>query len=193
MTSRKIFNHDNLKESKIVSKLYDKSTTYNNSISACGCLLYKILNDELLLLLISYKDPSWPKLDDFGGRVDDSDKTVYDTISRETSEETNGVITKSAIKKLMKHCIAKFYNKQAKYFSMLIEVNSDDFEDTLLFGDTEITDNIERTIKWHAYSNVKTKLAHRLLNNSMLIQHLDELNNSDNSDNSDDSDDSDKN
>lgn len=67
--NRKIFNLDNLNESKTVANLSDKQQTYENSISAGGCLFYKRNEkNEIKLLLIKYDDPAWTKLDDFGGR-----------------------------------------------------------------------------------------------------------------------------
>lgn len=174
---RKIFNYDNLTESRIVSSLKDKKSLYLNSISACGCLFYKIVDDELYLLLISYKDKeNWPKLDDLGGRIDAQDQTVFDGISRETCEETNEQITHEYIAKRLKENEYKsFYNNSSKYYCILLEVDDSFFNDTTVFGEFEKTDQIYRTIHWFKYQEVKNNLAIRLLKNKELIEHLDGL------------------
>ena len=69
---RKIFNYDNFTESKIID-FNDKKQMYENTISACGTLFYKIKDGKLWLLLIKYDDPNWPRLDDFGGQIDNDD------------------------------------------------------------------------------------------------------------------------
>jgi len=168
-TSRKIFNYDDLGESKIVSGLTDIKKLYKNTISASGCLFYKLVKGALYLLLISYDDPKWNKLDDFGGRIDKDDDSVLDTIIRETSEETNGLIKK---KMIVGHKHTIFYNKYSKYYGIAIEVPEDFFTDTSVFGNYEKTDNINRKIEWYEYSKNKSRLASRLLNNKDLILFL---------------------
>ena len=113
--SRKIFNFDDLNESKI-TKMSDKKNLYVNTISAAGCLFYKETVSGKQILLIKYADPNWSLLDDFGGKVDEKDVTIYDTIVRETMEETNNVINESHIRSLIMDKNTKyFYNKQSKY------------------------------------------------------------------------------
>lgn len=148
---------------------------YQNSVSACGCLIYKIVNNRLMLLLIKYADPNWPRLDDFGGQIDETDLTVFDAICRETSEETNGVINEEYINDLIENdkSIKTFYNKQSKYFLMLMETNKKFCSDTSKFGNIEVADKIKRQINWYNYSEIKNDLSFRLLNNKKLIEHLD--------------------
>ena len=172
--TRKIFNFDNLAESKLVTDLADKTQIYTNSISACGCLFYKRgANSEIELLLIAYADPNWPRLDDLGGKIDLTDETVDAAIAREVSEESNRMIEVDYIAHV--HDIPTFYNHQAKYVVKCIEVNNEFFPDTDLFGTVETHDNIERTIKWYKYTEIKTKLAYRLYYNKNLIEYLDNL------------------
>lgn len=174
--SRKIFNFDELTEGKVVENLNKKTELYENSISACGCLFYRIYNSKLQLLLISYSDPGWPKLDDLGGRIDVSDSSVFEAIARETSEETNNVIDKEFMMKLLPNIKTTFYNKQSKYFVTVHGVNESFHSDTTVFGNFETTDKIDRTIHWFDYDVVKSKLSIRLLANSDLIRHLDIIN-----------------
>ena len=187
---RRIFNNDNLAETKIVSSLADKSNLYPNSISACGCLIYKKTkgtslvqpsdpeaSGKLQLLLISYADPKWNKLDDFGGQVDENDETVDDTIARETSEETNGVINEEFITEQFENDdnYNVFYNAKSKYYVAVLEVGNDFYPDTSVFGTLEETDKINRTIGWYDYLTVKNKMAVRLTSNIDLMTFLDEL------------------
>lgn len=174
--SRKIFNYDDMDESKIVSSLNKKSELYKNTISACGCLFYKVINNKVYLLLISYSDPKWNKLDDFGGQIDDDDDTVIDAICREVSEETNKKISKKKLLKLINKNNHKiFYNNFAKYYNYVIEVDDDFFEDTSVFGTKEKTDDIERTIDWYEFSEYKSKMAQRLVGNKKLVGYLEKL------------------
>lgn len=174
--SRKIFNFDKIDESKIIESLGKKADLYENSISACGCLFYKINDGKLQLLLISYTDPGWPKLDDFGGRIDDTDLSVFEAIARETSEETNHVINKKFMLELLPTLSKTFYNKQSKYFVVLHEVDNLFFNNTKVFGDFETADKLYRTVHWFDYDIAKPKLSMRLLCNLELITHLDLIN-----------------
>lgn len=173
---RKIFNYDNLSESKI-SYLSRKNELYPNTISACGCMFYKIVDNKLQLLLIKYDDPNWPLLDDFGGQIDEDDNTIIDAICRETSEETNNIITSDFIKDWIENDanIKTFYNKTSKYYSKIIETKNNFYPDTEIFGDFEITDKIKRTVKWFDYAEIKSTLAHRLAKNNDLIEYLDKI------------------
>lgn len=174
-TFRKIFNYNNIFESRVVESLTHKEYIYEKSISAGGCLFFR-KNKDLELLLISYDDPNWPRLDDFGGRVDIIDDTIYNTIIRETTEETNNVINEKIMLNLIgDNKYRSFYNHYSKYFMIVIEVSNNFFNDTSVFGIFEKTDKISRTINWMKYSEIKHKLAHRLLNNQQLINYLDSL------------------
>ena len=177
--SRKIFNYDDLTQSRVVPSLNAKSKLYTNTVSACGCLFYRIKSKKLQLLLIYYEDPNWPKLDDLGGQIDDSDDTIFDAIARETSEETNNVITKEYIMERFadKKDIEEFYNQQSKYYVVLMKVKKTFHPDTEVFGNFEKTDKIKREIKWADYETVKQNLAYRLLKNKKLMDYLDNLNN----------------
>jgi hypothetical protein len=172
--SRKIFNYDDTSESKIIESLMDKGNLYENTISACGCLFYKIVNNKLKLLLISYSDPKWPKLDDFGGIIDKDDDTLIDAIVRETLEESNHKIKESMLRKKLSGGKA-FYNQYSKYYVIAVEVVNDFYYDTSIFGDFEETDRIERKLKWYEFSTNKEKLALRLLNNKKLMSFLSKL------------------
>ena len=170
--SRKIFNYDNIHESKIVQKLSDTTEAYENSISACGCLFYKIVDNAVQLLLIKYTDPNFPRLDDLGGKVDIEDLSVFDAMVREVREESNNVIVVDHIKMLINDITKTYYNKKSKYYMWLVQVDDTFFPDTRIFGNSELHDNIERSIQWYNFNEVKDRLAFRLLNNQELIHYI---------------------
>jgi ADP-ribose pyrophosphatase YjhB (NUDIX family) len=170
--SRKIFNLDNFQESKIVA-LSDKDKLYDNSISAVGCLFYKITNKKIKLLLIKYEDPNWQRLDDFGGQIDESDNTIEEAVIRETREESNHIICDEYLKNIFEtKNYTSFYNKLSKYYCITVKVNDDFFPNTKVFGDLEITDNIKRKVLWYDYDKCKNDLAFRILKNQKLIDFL---------------------
>jgi hypothetical protein len=172
---RKIFNYDNQNKSKVVSNLKSKEL-YDNSISACGSLFYKIIDGDVYLLLIKYDDPGWNKLDDFGGRIDVDDDSITCAITREVCEETNKQISREDMKECIQDGILKtFYNKFSKYYFHLIEAGDDFFEDTSVFGTFEEADKIKRTIDWYKYIDVKNDLAYRLSKTTEFIAFLDSL------------------
>jgi len=168
---RKVFNYNNLNESKTVDSK-KLNTSFPNPISACSCLLYKVVKNVKYLLLISYEDPNWPNLDDFGGRVEDDDDNVYDTISRETAEESNDIIVLT--QEQLENSKHKFYVKQSKCYSVLLQVPENFHKDTKIFGDFENKDKIYRVINWYEYNDdLKERLSFRIKGNKKLLECLD--------------------
>ena len=168
--SRKIYNYENLEESKCISSLKNKKKLYPKTISAAGCLFYNKKTQSLLL--ISYADKNWPNYDDFGGTVIEHDNTIFETIQREVSEETNGHISEIYMRKLIKSKNYKtFYNETCKYFFLVANIENE-FEDTSIFGNYEETDNILRTVSWIKYTDALPKLSIRLKNCNELITFL---------------------
>lgn len=169
---RKIFNLYDLSESKLI-KLSDKKNLYPCTISAAGCLFYKQTIYGKQLLLTKYVDPHWPRLDDFGGRVDVKDNTIYDTIIRETNEETNGVIGETRIRELVMNPKNKhYYNRESKYYLILVQVDETFFPDTTVFGQLENHDQIYRTIDWYDIYSNRQNLSMRLLGDPVLMKDL---------------------
>ena len=82
--------------------------SYNNDntkpIRAGGVILYKRTNNNNIeVLLIKKIIDNTCRYEDIGGKTDSSDINIFDTISRETEEETNNVINKNIIKTQLKH------------------------------------------------------------------------------------------
>lgn len=172
---KRIFNLDNLSESTVVSKTA-RANQYENSISACGCLFYKRKPTGTEALLISYADPVWPNLDDFGGQIDPTDSSLVGAMAREIAEESNGLIKGTIMGSDLTFDAAKdyqaFYTPQSKYFCLAVEVGDDFFPDTSVFGDFEEADKIYRTIKWYKLSSVRDKLAYRIRYNTDLLNAI---------------------
>ena len=84
--------------------------------------------------------------EDIGGKTDTEDVDIYDTISREVSEETNKVISKDVIKEQIKKGIP-LYVPFSKYLIYLVEANEDQIKlKPSSFGNEELHDSIKRKI-----------------------------------------------
>ena len=143
-------------------------TENNYTICACGCLFVNKQSKKILLM--QYLDVE-TKLDDFGGKVDHQDRDKFETICREVSEESNGIINRQIILNLTRtnKCFG-CYTESSKYFFLTIEVDDTFYPDTSIFGNREIYENINRVINWHNINDVlrNKKLAHRILCAGML-------------------------
>lgn len=175
MESRRIFNYDDLKKTKIVNGTRDM---FNNSITATGCLFYKLIDNKVFVLLVKYADKNWPLLDDFGGKIMMNDNSVLNAAIRKTTSETNNIINDEIIADIIcDNNYEMFYNKKSKYLVHLIKVNSDFMVDTSIFGDIEQCDKIKRTVNWYEFGQVKNKIAYRLSLNEKLHVYLNGLEN----------------
>jgi 8-oxo-dGTP pyrophosphatase MutT (NUDIX family) len=162
--ARKIFNYDNLTESKTVLSLKDEANMYEHSISACGCLLYKYINGEVHLLLVKYTNPKFPLLDDLGGKIELTDDSLFEAMAREVAEETNQIIDVAELQRLVNssNSIHHYYNQPCKYFATVIEVPENYLMDTSIFGSVETGNQIGRTLKWFPVSQAITQLSIRI-------------------------------
>ena len=119
---------------------------FTKPIRAGGVLLFNNKKSKIKLLMI--KKTYQLMYEDIGGKTSSFDDDIYETISREVSEETNNLINSEIIKKQM-YSGKCFYMSHAKY--LLIIVKSNSYERKLTdkdFGDKEIHDDINRTIEW---------------------------------------------
>jgi 8-oxo-dGTP pyrophosphatase MutT (NUDIX family) len=172
--------YTNNNDNDIVIKKYwakkkeDRKTFYHNDdkdkpIRAAGIILYKIINNDVELLLIKCKE----RYEDFGGKVDNNDENVYETISREAAEESNYKLDRESIKERLENN-NPIYVEHGKYLLYIIEANED--EKLLLsndFGDKETYENVDRTVEWLSkdkYLNDVTlnpRLKHKLIYNTI--------------------------
>eukprot|EP01080_Neovahlkampfia_damariscottae_P009118 gene9118-1208_t len=113
-------------------------------IAATGALLYKFVDNEMLILMIDKSS----KFEDLGGKVDQTDETVQFTAAREIEEESNLVIKIEDIIKRLENS-KNIYLPPSKYLLYFVKATSQ--EEKLAkkdFGDVEKNDNIKRTISW---------------------------------------------
>lgn len=135
----------------------DRPTFYtidNEPIRACGVIFYKknkLTGD--IKILIEYSNNIY---EDIGGKTDILDKDIYDTIIRETIEETNGVITKQIIDKYILANHHLIYVSKAKYILMLVEANNDIINiDNRRYGTVEKLTGKIRQFQWINYNRLK--------------------------------------
>jgi len=184
---QRLFNYENLEESTIINK-EDWKRPFVNCISACGVLFYKVVDNKVKLLLINYHKQKDSCLDDFGGKIKVMDKSLVNAMTREVSEETNYIITPEYLNIVIyRYSTRTFYNRHAKYYMWLVEVDNTFYPDTTIFGDYELLRHTNsrktrwdipenyRMIRWYDYECVKDKLAKRLLHNHELIYYLNSI------------------
>ena len=117
-------------------------------IRAGGVIIYRKINNHIEFLLIKKLIGNIERYEDIGGKTDKNDETEFDTIARETCEETNSIINEQIIKKQLEYS-KSCYNLKSKYVLYFIKANK--YERKLkshVFGDIETHDSIHRTIEW---------------------------------------------
>lgn len=154
------------------------SASGGNEVHAGGCLFYK-RSAQCIQVLIQEIDN---KYEDIGGRIDKTDADIYDTICREVEEETNGLITKDAIKDRLKKA-PSVYIPNAKYIIFIVEALKEEAKYTAeSFGPKEIYSNVNRVMGWiHLVellspSTVRYKLNWRMRNKALFFK-LHDINN----------------
>lgn len=139
---------------KCLRKIFNFRDDKDMPIMAAGVLLYRYDDNKLKVLTINKKDRKKQDIvEDLGGKIEQTDDTLYDTIIREAYEESNGLI------KINKERLEKsniLYMNHCKYALALIEATSNECvlkKDD--FGNREIKDDIDRTIDWMDYEEFK--------------------------------------
>jgi 8-oxo-dGTP pyrophosphatase MutT (NUDIX family) len=94
--------------------------------------------------------------EDIGGKTDEIDKSINDTIIREVLEETNGVIKKSLLDELLinNHYI---YLARSKYYLLLVEAKDIASIDRRAYDKVEITSGRKRQFYWIDAERLKQK------------------------------------
>lgn len=126
---------------KKYGKVYKGKTYYGG-----GVILYN--GSKILMQKADNKD-YW---EDFGGRTDEEDKDVIYSSFREAKEESNGVLTHSFLKRLVKKNPEKCYplNQTNSYFIYMIYVDREEKSKLKAerFGECEVHDDIPRAVDW---------------------------------------------
>lgn len=118
-------------------------------IRAGGILFYKKEEGNIFFLMINNNGI----YEDIGGKTDNLDKTIGDTIKREVFEESNGIIDDIKINISNKR---GYYNKSSKYLIYAIEADSALRErDCADYGECERHSEISRTFVWINKNNIK--------------------------------------
>jgi len=153
-------------------KIFYLNDDTTQPVSAAGILIYKITEDNDMELLIT---DSRGNYEEFGGRVDTDDETIFETAARETYEESNGLFKmKSLIKRLINADYV--YNARNKYITYIVKANKRESElQSEDFGNKEIHDNIIRRVKWMKLDkflsdNTKIRLNYRICNKSLFYK-----------------------
>lgn len=128
-------------------------------------------------------------IQDFGGKVDDTDKNILETVCRELFEESNASIYYKNTKKFLSINQLKrlvnnnryriLYLKNSKYLFFFVNFPNTVNINFNVSGDYEILDMIPRTVKWYTMKDFfelqqKNKL-HIRLDNKYVLNILSEL------------------
>jgi hypothetical protein len=133
---------------KILEKKEHKTFNLDNDstqiVTSGGLLLYRFGKKGMELLLINSRGV----FEDFGGKIDDDDMNIYETVAREAYEESNYLLDRTKILKRLQKA-PKAYMKKSKYVVYVIEASKTESAlEQSDFGDFEIHDKIERIVKW---------------------------------------------
>lgn len=147
-------------------------------VTSGGVLIYKFGKSGMELLMVNSRGG----FEDFGGKIDGCDKTIFSTVARETYEESNKLISKKKMESRLTTA-PYIYIKNSKYVCFIVEATHEEsMLDSEDFGDIELHDNIQRTVKWIPLDVLLTQeiIKHKLnwrLKSSTLFAKLTEINN----------------
>jgi hypothetical protein len=145
----------------------NRPTFFNNDnqpIRAGGVIFYKIdpLTKQIKILMqytqrINQKTNIKRNVyEDIGGKTDEKDNNINDTIIREVVEETNGIITKEIFQEHLDKEKKDYYLKHSKYYLILIEANKNIVNiDRRAYGKEEINGKL-RQFHWIDANRLKT-------------------------------------
>lgn len=111
-------------------------------VVAGGVILYRFIGQEMEILLSENRG----YYEDLGGCTDEDDDNIIATVTREAFEESNKLLN-IKLKRLEDGEFA--YMEKSKYVVYVIKATKkEEALDSDDFGDKEIHDDINRTIKW---------------------------------------------
>jgi hypothetical protein len=133
-------------------------TCTRGPLRAGGVLIYRKTGTGLEFLMIKNTEGRY---EDIGGKTDRKDRSILDTIARETGEETNGVIAEAVVRRQLQTAALSVYNLNSKYVVYLIQANR--YEAAVKseqFGTIETHDQFPRTIHWVPSESVQNSPLH---------------------------------
>lgn len=111
------------------------------------------------LPLLAIKDGYYDVVEDFGGKVEDTDASIVDIMVREASEESNGRLDISSIRERLSLPSATFfYQRESKYAFAIVDATAEEMALTgQEFGDREQHEEwlIERTVRWMSVTELQ--------------------------------------
>lgn len=136
-----------------------------------GALLYRKQNNIIELLVISKNND----ITDIGGKREDKDKFIYETVAREVDEETNQMIKSSDILERAKN--AKYiYTEDKGYATCLIESTDNEKQlKSIDFDFHEKNKTHNRIINWiniNDFKNEKIGKINKRINKNALYDEL---------------------
>lgn len=114
----------------VIDKVYNDRTYYRiGKYRAAGIIPYYIKNGEIFILINKETQYKNNKLNCIGGKVEEEDNTIYDTIVREFSEETGEILSSNELEllreKLPKRSI-RIYIEESKYLVVFFKIKKRD-------------------------------------------------------------------
>lgn len=110
-------------------------------IRACGITFYAFNEGKMYLLLM--KTDKW--YEDIGGKTDVGDPDLFYTTARETNEESNRLFEFDEIYQVVQGSQVTVARK-SKYAIFYVEIPW--FENTSIFGESEIYEHNNRIFEW---------------------------------------------
>lgn len=135
-------------------------------VKACGIILVHHSEEPYFLLQKRGK-----YYEDFGGRIEPTDRTVFDTMIREAQEESNYRFDPVSLYQRLCATPFFYYHKKANYLYAVLHATD---EEVCLsdgdFGQKETYQNIERQVTWVPTSQLVIGNVHPRLLTSALIR-----------------------
>lgn len=134
-------------------------------VKACGIIIVQYAEEPYFLLQKRGK-----LYEDFGGKVEWSDQSVFDTMVREALEESNHRFDASSLYQRLLTTPFFYYHKKANYLYAVIQATE---EEVYLidqdFGEVENHQQVERSVAWIPMSQISFGNVHPRLHTSKIL------------------------
>lgn len=137
-----------------------------NPVKSAGIILYKNVDgNSYLLFIIKENKEKGVVYEDLGGKVENTDESILQTMAREACEESNGLLDKQSLLSRLDSLVEQnytsfYYTKRSKYlFAVLDATDNEELLTSEDFGDKELNNpyNFKRKIDWIATKDIKNK------------------------------------
>jgi len=155
------------KETDLKRKCFFYEDSNEQPILAAGILFIKEEKGKKFVLMQKVIKKDKPdEYSDFGGKIDEKDDTIVDTIARELGEELNKGLYKKVKKEniyldtteelknlILQNIVKLIYQRTAKYFVIIAKLPKNIMLDFEKIGTREELDKINRTVHWISYED----------------------------------------